>query len=469
MDTSTEAISTFHAAVAQLQSFAPSPKRPLGPNFGVAMAVLLHRQDASRYVISSPAGPATTTHDLQIEVCDPTWAKDSVFLPGGATGPIYKPFTNSFKGRSPSVNNWRNSFDIQGGIGCNAPYSPAYLQSANYISEHRFNCALRDKSDGRCGASPNSALCFNTTKRGSGVAAGTDTSARHRPKILQRGNDSTGEWGYWTIEPTLESMTDLLGDPTARVPALAFAVALLSGSPYWSQWGDDITVERLQSLLAMDDEMFLSVFDPSVPLTQAILGATTTSSTTAPSTPSTSHKTLYVEPMGAVDYVDRSTDIVIEIAGRESDPERRRQLLENATQGHRRILNVLAGSLRSAGFTVREQPGGYDLHARSEERNILFEAKTWTARNLASQVRSGWAQLEEYAYRSRADLGTDVELVLVFDREPPTDFWAWEWFQQKSTPVVMWVEEDELATFVHHASWLHGLIGGHDESATESA
>ena len=55
MDTSTEAISRFHAAVAQLQSFAPSPKRPLGPNFGVAMAVLLHRK-VSRRVRQIPSG-----------------------------------------------------------------------------------------------------------------------------------------------------------------------------------------------------------------------------------------------------------------------------------------------------------------------------------------------------------------------------------------------------------------------------
>lgn len=404
MDKSPVAVSAFHAAVEQLRTFAPTRQMPLTQNFGVATAVLLHRTDPARYVVSGPAGAVTTTSDLQLEVCDKTWEKDPAFLPATASGPIYKPFTDSFKGGSASVNNWRNSFDIQGGIGCNAPYEPAFLQSSDYISEHRFNCGLRERSTGLCLAAGSGALCYNPTKKGDGFAAGHATTARHRPKILKRGTDSAGVRGYWSIDPTLESLTDLLGDPFVRVPAKPFAVALLAGSPYWSQWGEEASVARLQALLALDDEMFLSIFDTTSTIETSGSSAPGTSGTT--STVNVPKSAAPLQPkikpaptqatIKAVDYVDRDTGIVIEWAGGESDPERRRQLLESATQGHRRVLNVLAGALRSAGFSVDEQPGGYDLHAfDGAERHILFEAKTWTRRNLASQVRSGWAQLEE--------------------------------------------------------------------------
>lgn len=481
MDASDDAVAAFREAVTQLSSFATASQRPLGPNFGVAMAVLLHRSDPGRFVIP-PYGDATTTGDLQLKVCDPTWAKAPEFLPSAESGPIHKPFTLSFKGRSPAVNNWRNSFDIQGGIGCSAPYTSAYLQSAAYVAEHRFDCSFRDGQSGYCRAANTGALCFNPTKKGGGVAAWSDTSARPRPKLLRRGTDSHGTFGYWSVEPTVDSLADLLGDPLVRVPVTAFATVLFAGSPYWSKWGEEESASRLQKLLALDDELFFTVFEGK---SSIVVGPTAPASEPSPSTvtqgepissvESATESTLVGTPpripkawLGTpVDYVDRDTAIVIERAGRESDPERRRRLLENATQGHRRVLNVLAKRLRDNGFAVDEQPGGYDLHAfDGEARHILFEAKTWTPANLASQVRSGWAQLEEYAFRNRESLGDSPELALVLNHQPPADYWAWQWFRTRNAPFVLWIDEGDVETFKHHTEWLTTLVG---EAPTQSS
>lgn len=469
---SDKTVSAFHDAVTHLTNYESKSKLPLGPNFGVAIAVLLHRSDPTRYVIPT-TGAVTSTSDLQLEVCDPTWAKAPSYLPSGAEGPIYKPFTASFKGRSPQTNNWRNSFDIQGGIGCSAPYTPAYMQSTRYIAEHRFDCSFREKSTGYCSAAGTGALCFNPTKKGSGIAAWSDTSAHHRPKLLRRGVDHAGVVGYWSVEPTVDSLADLLGDPGARVPATSFATALFAGSPYWSQWSDDHSASRLQKLLALDDEQFFTLF--SGPASTSLAGTSPLERATQSEVSTWSDATPTVTPemqvdsqkptpskvtaATPVDYVPQDTEIVIALASKETDPERRRRLLENATQGHRRVLNVLAQALKERGYAVREQAGGYDLHAfKAPGRHVLFEAKTWTPTNLASQVRSGWAQLEEYAYRYRAMVGDSPDLVLVLNHEPPSNFWAWGWFRARQAPYVLWIDENDIKTFAHDAEWLNTLL-----------
>lgn len=475
-DVSDDTVSAFHTAVSQLDAFARSTHL-LGPNFGVAMAVLLHRTDPDRFVIPL-TGSATTTGDLQTEVCDPTWEKSREFLPAGATGPIHKPFTTSFKGKSPQVNNWRNSFDIQAGLGCSAPFTPVHLQSAGFVAEHRFDCSFRGQESGYCHAAGTGALCFNPTKRGNGLPAWSDTSARHRPKLLRRGTDAEGITGYWSIEPTVDSLSDLLGSPDARVPADAFATVLFGGSPYWSQWSNDHSASRLQATLALDDEQFFTLFRTTTAITSSAespVEATATSSQRGergdqPASTGAADRHVPLPRASSTlvptDYVDQNADIVIALAGHESDPERRRRLLENATQGHRRILNALAARLKKRGFAVKEQVGGYDLHAfDGVDRHLLFEAKTWTAANLASQVRSGWAQLEEYAYRSRTTVGESPELVLALNHEPPVDFWAWEWFSARHAPFVIWLTEDDIDTFEHHREWLNGLLSEAPPSA----
>lgn len=452
------AVSDFHEAVNRLHSFAKE-SHLLGPNFGVAMAVLLHRSDPTRFVIPASGAP-TSTGDLQKYICDPTWTKSPTFVPAGAEGSVYKPFTQSFK--SHKKNNWRNSFDIQGGLGCSAPFTPAHFQSAAFIAEHRFDCSFREPTNGSCGATSTGALCFDPDKKGFGIASWSKTNARYRPKLLRR-TSGGGSPGYWSVEPTVDSLVELLGRPEARVPASDFATVLFAGSPYWSQWSTDRSPRRLQVELQLDDEQFFAVFTG----TSAIVGANgsaleshTVSSQNRGGNHALATTAIHRDQTNApTDYTPRDTEVTIEIAGREPDPERRRRLLENATQGHRRVLNVLADTLVSRGFVVEEQTGGFDLHAyRTGGQHILFEAKTWTPANLASQVRSGWAQLEEYAFRSQAVLGDSPDLALVLNHQPPADFWAWDWFYTKRRPYVLWLSEDGLETFSHSADWLNELL-----------
>src|SRR5690348_5673722 len=105
----------FHEAVVTLTDFNTGLSQLLSGNFAVAIAALLHRKvegAAGDQLLGLPGTPPLPTHDLQVDVCDRTWAKADEFLPAEAEGPIYKPFTSSFKPQSPATNNWRNSFDL---------------------------------------------------------------------------------------------------------------------------------------------------------------------------------------------------------------------------------------------------------------------------------------------------------------------------------------------------------------------
>lgn len=247
----------FDRAVSALVEFR-KVSGLLAPNFAVAMAVLLHRGTPSGTggggaVIGTPGGSPLTTHDLQALVCDPTWEKSSAFVPSGSSGPIYKPFTVSFKPNSPATNNWRNSFDPQSGLGCDAPYGSTHLLSSAFLAERRTACEFRDSSTGACGSpaglqgSP--PTCFNPNKRS--TPPGPESAAAHRPKLLARGTDSGGNAGYWVVEPTADVLADLLGNKGMRVPAAAFASALYCGSAYWQALGNDATVDRLEADLAL--------------------------------------------------------------------------------------------------------------------------------------------------------------------------------------------------------------------------
>src|SRR3954465_4980141 len=98
---------------SQLLREFESANKILGPNFGVAIAVLIHRGLGGARGGSAPpelifrpdSGEPTPTGDLQVAVCDTTFEKEATFLPSDAEGPIYKPFTESFKPRSSVANN----------------------------------------------------------------------------------------------------------------------------------------------------------------------------------------------------------------------------------------------------------------------------------------------------------------------------------------------------------------------------
>jgi hypothetical protein len=479
--------------VALLERFNAQAPRLLTQNFGVGIAVLLHRETPTaptsgpdRALRRARLGAAVSTGALQVGICDATWEKDPAILPASATGPIYKPFTRHFKGRSPRVNNWRNSFDLQAGIGCDAPNE--MLSDPTYLAEPRFDCRYRDRASGECRSPAGNVhatirTCFNPNKRD--VPPGPGTRAQHRPKLLARGVDSRGVAGYWAVDPTVDVLSDLLADPAKRVPVYPFAAALYGSSPYLSQWGTEVSRERLERDLALGAPEFMAMFDvdPASPMNAEMLQGFPPLSVQVPAAEpvpspeagdedgSTAGEAAADEdevedeglaaggtgaqtaaystrPLSApVPYQERASDELTTEAGRQADPARRRRLLERAKRGHRRTLAALATQLAGAGYEVDEQLDGYDLCGRREEHLAhLFEVKTWTPENLAGQVREGWAQLHEYRYRNRDRLPTDVRMYLVLDRQPPTDFWAWEYLAEEENVLPCWIAENALRT-----------------------
>lgn len=451
--------------VELLEKFAKPPPRLLAPNFGVAIAVLLHRNSGdvipgsgpSALVHTPDSGDPISTGALQTEVCDATFEKDVSLLPSGAEGPIYKPFMDHFKGRSPQSNNWRNSFDPQGGLGCDAPYTADFLLSDTYLGEQRYYCQFRDPGTGHC-TSPSGPgglpTCFNPNKRG--APPGPDTRAQHRPKMLSRGPDDNP--GYWFVEPTVEVLADLIATPDRRVPLYPWIAAMYGGSPYFRRWGTDISRDRFEADLKLDAERFLTIFDPD-PLSplnaellstvghQGVLDVQLTEDAAAPPAPATGNGATDPGLSQPVPFQSRDVSQLKERADASPDPARRARLLERARKGHQRALEDLAAAVSGRGdFALSEQLDGYDLLAAMDGVGHLFEVKTWTPGNLAGQIRRGWAQLREYRYRNADSLPDEVRLYLVFDRPPPPGLWNWRFLTEDCGVTPAWMDGDELKT-----------------------
>lgn len=444
----------FGRAVASLKAIQGSVRTN---NFAVAIAALLHRPGSGRSREFSTPGGSLLEADKLEALCDDTWRKEPNYVPAGATGPIYKPFSENFKPESASAqNNWRNSFAPQKGLGCDAPPDNNFLLSPDFVEEARYYCPLRDGATGVC-QSPNGPsggkLCFNPGASPSAIPPGPfDTSAAMTPKLLAR-----DDGGYWLIPQTTGSLVSLLNEPTERVPALAFAVSLYAGSSYLGVTGRQAGLAtRLQADLGLSNDEFFALFDSSLSNAgnrNVELPAPTMAPPAAPPRPAVPTKPTTAGATSvraspdlpaprAFEQVDPNQIRVT--AGATADPAQRADLLERATQGHQRALNTLSGLLASAGYTCESQPGGFDLLASHPVHGKhLFEVKTWTDFNLSKQTRSGWAQLYEYRHRNGVRLGTGlVRLYLVFDRPVPSDHWAWEWLADEIGVLPCWVSAD---------------------------
>jgi hypothetical protein len=444
----------FKRGIAGLRQFKASVPHFIAPNFAVEIAVLLHRvrpglddpSGPASLVASPGSGPPISTGDLQHLVCDETYAKREDFLPKGAEGPIYKPFTGSFKSRK--ANNWRNSLDVQRGLGCDAPFSANFLQSDRYLEEPRFDCQFRDPDDGGCespsGITGEPRTCFNPAKR-PGRAAGPDSRAGPAPKLLTR--TETPSVGYWYVEPTLGALEGLLGPDGRRVPLYPFLVVLYGGSPYFGPWGGEVSRDRFEADVRLSKQHLAAIFDPDPdsPLNAQLLRG---DGRRAPRRSSAAAKPAATLPLSApVPYAKRSQGSLVERAERQADPVKRLRLMERSRRGHQRTLDALAAHLEGlGGFRLEEQLDGFDLLAVSGNEGLLFEVKTWTTVNLSGQVRRGWAQLREYRYRNREILPSTVKLYLVLDREPPEQVWLWTFLLQDCDVVPVWIKRGELAT-----------------------
>lgn len=461
----------FKKAVKILQDFHSEcgKNRLLTSNFAVAIAALMHRDAGCRGETAPPvlihypgSGAPVTTLGFQTKICDPIFTRKPEFLPEGYSGPIYKPFTNSFKGRSPRVNNWRNSFDLQGGLGCDAPYTRDFLLKESYLDEQRFHCKYRDSEDGTC-RSPagltesDHRTCFNPNKRS--PVPGPKTNAQHRPKLFTRGYDPNNQSGFWIIEPSIEVLTELVGGPLSRVPVYPFMGALYGGNKYLDALGSEVNIDRLQSDLQLDDAKFFTLFDVSDSKYNIDFLKEIHSEAEAEfrrflppaSMPGGSGRDdqpdeLLSKPQKRM---CRQPRFLKYAAGASSDPARRAVLIEKATQLHEETVQLLANQLAELGYEALEQLDGFDLYAESPECGFLFEVKTLTKENFRHQVRMGVAQLLEYQWRNKDWLRDPIEKFLVFNCAPPEHEESWIWrFLHKSLAITpCWIEGGRVKSF----------------------
>lgn len=488
----------FAAAGKVLADFVKHERAPRTQNFSVAIAALLAKARPGSSVLPISLhvpgrGAGLTTKQLQVDVCDFVFEKIAEFRPA-VEKPIYKPFSNGFYARSPSANNWRNSFDLQAGISCDAPYGAEFLRSPVYLAEPRSICSFRNAVNGHC-TSPAGLLgtrtCFNPSKRNEGLVPGPDSNARPAAKLLTRAQQK-GEAAYWIVEPSLEVLTDLLGHPSVRVPLYPFMAGLYCGSSALMEGRPYVSLQLMQSDLGIADEQFVAVFDPnmenvwnrqffdSVQQTPTVYdvivdsehGSESDSINNANVLPKHG-KAKRGTSLDALNpkFSDDNKAIRPYSAGSETqyrmrannsgDPDQRLRLLEKAAHGHARALCILAAISRNAGFSPLEQSAGFDLLVRGVGVDYLFEVKTWRSENVAAQIRAGIAQLYEYRWRNRYYLSEDCRMYLVFDRSPVDELsslpWIKEYLSIDRKIVPCWIDGDRLETFpdlLDQLAWL---------------
>lgn len=447
----------FTAATEELKAFSGGVR---SNNFSVAIAVLMHSAAAGRNPLFTPkihppgSGPPVDTAELQM-ICDEVYAKESAFLPPAAEGPIYKPFTDSFKPRSPSTNNWRNSFDLQAGLGCDAPFTDDYLRSPTYLGEPRTDCVFRDPATGHCGSpagvSGGTGTCFNPNKRG--VPPGSETRAKVPPKLLAR-SDS----GYWVVPPTEDLLAQLLSHPAARIPVYAYIAATYCGSPYLVQWGDQVDLGRFLTDIGLSRIQASTIFDldPASAANSRVLQAAGIvidgeEDVNSPFAPGELHTRpfQFSEP-GKLRRTSEASP----------DPERRLVLLEKAIAAHQTTVSALASLIGAAGGMPLEQLSGFDLYTEIGGVGHLFEVKTWTPRNLHHQLRKAVSQLYEYRWRSTSDIAANTQLYIVLTQEPPSDWrdYLFTYIHGDRGIIPSWLTASTLSTYPEIADALSPLI-----------
>lgn len=446
-------VTLFTFANTLLEQFHQTTPNFRTQNFGVAISLQFARAGLYENVaaVGDSKDGAVSSATLQHEVCDIVWGKSPSHAGAVDSVRVLKPFSTALK--EPSGNNWRNSFDLQSGLGCDAPADSDFLLSESFLGESRVSCTFRSEG-GACHAprlNPDKVpTCFNPAK--SSGFSGTQSNARlQTPKLLGRSDVTQSRNELWRLPLVLDSADALLGVDGQRVPVYPFAYALYSGSVLTPSREGEALELRLQVDMAVSEEVFFTLFDfdPLNVWNAAFLEmfeapAIVSDLSPAPQTPISSGG----PEGGGIEFLPRDPADLRVMASAESDPVKRANLLERAVRGHQATLNALAGWLGSRGYVLREQPGGYDLAAVTPGGEaFLFEVKTWRGGNLAKQVRSGWAQLYEYRFRSGPEFSSIGALYLVLDSAPPADSWAWAWLADELAVVPCWIEGNELVTF----------------------
>lgn len=452
----------FVLADESLKAFDEQARGPRTQNFAVAIAALLMRGRAGRAALRpmlfAPGhGPGITTGELQHDICDRIFEKDVSFSPNPSER-IYKPFTGRFF--DAAGNNWRNSFDLQTGLSCDAPFTGEYLRSDLYLGEARTDCSFRDPSNGSCtspvGLVDKKRTCFNTAKRNENTVNASTGLARPSPKLFTRGYDGRRPI-YWVIEPTTDVLMGLLGAPDARVPLFPFMAAVYCGSFSLMKPRPEVDSSAFQEDLGLDDARFYTLFDPNEgsqwngwflsrvsPKGSLKLPALPPVKSSPATGALANAGPLPISPFSAQEpSAYRSSAATV------SDPVERLRLLEKAAHGHVRALNELAQILSALGHSPEEQRAGLDLLVKTPGWAHLFEVKTWRAENLHAQVRAAVAQLHEYRWRNRGQIGENWTLYLVFDRSPEAELRSWvkSYLIEDRKIIPCWLEDERLRTF----------------------
>jgi hypothetical protein len=115
--------------------------------------------------------------------------------------------------------------------------------------------------------------------------------------------------------------------------------------------------------------------------------------------------------------------------------------VERASNEHRRLVNLVASRVRSAGVLPRCNQL-IDLAARVHNTAYLFEMKSTTPKNMRSQIRVGISQLFEYRYLQDTP---KAALVLVVESPLPEDLNWMQHFLEKDRQIrLIWDGHDQL-------------------------
>jgi hypothetical protein len=125
-----------------------------------------------------------------------------------------------------------------------------------------------------------------------------------------------------------------------------------------------------------------------------------------------------------------------------TSPEETAMLREKARKGHRELVDLMAGKVRAAGGTPKENQKTVDIFVELAGKRFYFEMKTANRVNLMSQVRRGISQLYEYAYRyegARGDRSTqEIVLCLVLNMKPTRPAWLTDYLVADRKVNVCW-------------------------------
>lgn len=127
-----------------------------------------------------------------------------------------------------------------------------------------------------------------------------------------------------------------------------------------------------------------------------------------------------------------------------ADPEVTRIKRQRSNLEHRVLISKMDELLRKKGAVPQENEH-IDLFSHIPgDGKFLFEMKSVSSENLLSQTRKGLSQLYEYRYRYKSKVGYDVNLCLVYNKEPNEIDWLENYLCDDRDIAVCWFEGETL-------------------------